>query len=136
MSRPQLPLSFVLRGVPKSVQARRSSVRAWKESVKAAASAAMGSAESLDSEVSVVIVYFYRAGSLDVDNIIKPILDGMNLVVFEDDRLISQITARKTEITTGLQIQDAKPDLLEAFDEVTDFVYVTVLPPPDHGVLP
>lgn len=96
----------------------------------------MGNFDPLGMEVSVVIVYFYRDGTLDVDNIVKPILDRMNRVVYEDDRVISQVTARKTELVSGLQVRGMTPETLQAFDEGMDFVYVSVHEPPDHNVLP
>ncbi len=137
MASAELPLSFVVQGVPVSAQTRnRRWRRRWIDKVKSAAAAAIGNVEPLAVEVSVVLVYFYRDGSPDVDNIIKPILDGMNQVVYEDDRLIDQVTARKTDFAAGLEVRGATAEMLEAFDEAADFVYVSVQTPPDHRVLP
>lgn len=137
MASAELPLSFVVQGVPVSAQTRnRRWRRLWIDKVKSAAAAAIGNVEPLAVEVTVVLVYFYRDGSPDVDNIIKPILDGMNQVVYEDDRLIDQVTARKTDFAAGLEVRGATAEMLEAFDEATDFVYVSVQTPPDHRVLP
>ena len=73
-------------GTPRSAQARRGR-RAWMETVRSSALEKWGLSPALYTQVSVTIVYFYRSGAADVDNIIKLILDALIGVVYDDDRL-------------------------------------------------
>lgn len=131
---PDLPFSFVVMGIPRSSQAK--SQNSWKEKVRSAAAKKWGNDPPLEDEVSAVILYFYRAGSVDVDNMVKPILDAMNTLVYVDDGQILQIIARRTELATGLDISGAAPELVEALNADSDFVFVQVNGPPDHGAIP
>jgi len=129
-----LPFSFVVMGIPRSLQAKRQS--RWKDKVRSVAAESWGDDPPLEDEVSVVIIYFYRDGSVDVDNMVKPILDAMTTLVYVDDGQISQIIARQIELATGLDISGATPDLVEALNSDTDFIFVQINGPPDHGVIP
>lgn len=98
-----LPFEFIVTGTPRSIHSRNSR-RVWTNTVKDAAAAAWVDDRPLGTEVNVTIVYFYRDGSIDVDNLIKPIMDAMNNVIYDDDALVSQVLARKTELRSGLEI--------------------------------
>ena len=130
-----LPLEFIVKGVPRSVHAKNSR-RRWIQTVKDAATAAWGHHEPLRTELSVTIVYFYRAGKIDVDNFIKPIMDAMKGVIYDDDAVVSQVMARMTELRSGLEIGAASTRLVAALDAEGDFVLVRVNGPPDHGAIP
>ena len=80
------PFEFIVIGTPKSVQARNTAKAAWKARVRSAASGALPKLHPLaTSNLCVTIVYFYVATDLDLDNILKPILDAMVGVVYIDD---------------------------------------------------
>ncbi len=104
--------------------------------VRGAAALEWGDQVALDSAVSVTIVYFYKDGSVDVDNMIKPILDALVQLVITDDSLVAQVIARKTELRPGLTVRNASAELAAVIDRGSDFVYVRVSEPPDHGVMP
>jgi hypothetical protein len=104
--------------------------------VRNAAAVAWRDIPPLEEEVSVTIVHFYRIGAADVDNIVKPILDAMSGVVYVDDRQVVQVTARKSDLTAGIAIRNATPELADAVDQGVDFVYVQIAGPPEHGELP
>lgn len=130
-----LPLEFIVKGVPRSVHAKNS-LRGWIKTVKDAATALWGNNQPLGTELNVTIVYFYRDGSIDVDNFIKPIMDAMKGVIYDDDAIVSQVLARKTELRSGLEIGAASTRLVAALDAARDFVLVRVNGPPDHGAIP
>lgn len=132
---PDLPFEFIVKGIPRSGHAKIS-LQGWKKTVGAAAGAAWGRYEPLQSELNVTIVYFFREGSIDVDNMIKPIIDAMIGVIYVDDGVVSQIVARKTELKSGLEIEAASKSLANALDAGRDFVLVRVNGPPDHGAIP
>ena len=88
-----------------------------------------------------MIVFFHlSSASLDVDNIVKPILDAMSKLVYEDDRLVSQIIVRKTPLPLGVSILNGPPSLISAVKRAMaiqeNLVYIQVRNQPDHQVLP
>ena len=88
-------------------------------------------------EVAVVIVYFHYGESLiDVDNIIKPILDALIGVTFSDDRVVAQVLCRRTMATTGLVIEQPSECLAAGLDLGVDFVYVAIDRGLDHRTVP
>lgn len=132
---PNLPFEFIVKGIPRSVHSKISR-RGWIKTVNDTATAAWGQHEPLETELNVTIVYFYRAGRIDVDNLIKPIMDAMKGVIYVDDAVVSQVMARRTELKSGIEIGAASTGLVTALDAERDFVLVRVSGPPDHGVIP
>lgn len=129
-----LPITFVVRGVPLSGQARGRA--GWIAKVRGAAALRWGGAFPIGGEVSVVVWYFFRRGGLDVDNMLKPILDALKGVVYQDDGAVSQVIGRKTKLARGLRIRGATAALDEAVSDGSDFVFIKIDGPPDHGAVP
>ena len=125
---------FIVPGVPRSPTSR--SRETWKAHVRGAAIQEWGTQPPIASDVSVVLVHFFKEGILDVDNMIKPILDALTGIIFVDDRQVIQVVARRTELVTGRQIVNASPDVVAAIERDADFVYVRVASAPDPGVMP
>lgn len=98
---------FVVPGTPRTPKSK--SRVTWQGDVRrAAASVWPGDREYLQGELSAQIVHFFTGSTdLDIDNIIKPILDSLEGLVFENDRTIFEVTARRTQQATGLTIKDA-----------------------------
>lgn len=85
----------------------------YEQKVKELAKRAMGELDPLDCPVKVEMTAFFAipkswskkkkvAADLgphshkpDLDNVVKSVVDGMNGVVFIDDALVSQVTAKK-----------------------------------------
>jgi len=132
---------FIVWGTPVSHQQRKS--KGWQEKVASAAREAVAEDDRvIISDLSLVLTFFH-AGELagDLDNLAKSTLDGMGTIAFGDDRQIAQLTLRRTCFDEpGFSILEATPmlagSLRRAIDEVRDFVYVRVDPPPDHRRLP
>lgn len=125
---------FVILGIPRSPTSKSRST--WQAHVRGSAVKEWGTQPPIADHVSVVLVHFFKDGALDVDNMIKPILDALTGIVFEDDRQVMQVLARKTELVTGRQVLNASPDVVAAIERDADFVYVSVESAPDHGVMP
>ncbi len=51
----------------------------------------------------MVVWYFFRRGGLDVDNMLKPILDALNGVVYEDDGDVSQVLEERRSLREGCE---------------------------------
>lgn len=125
---------FVVLGIPRSPTSKSRST--WQAHVRGSAVKEWGAQPLVTDHVSVVLVHFFKDGALDVDNMIKPILDALSGIVFEDDRQVAQVLARKTELVTGRQVLNASPDVVAAIERGADFVYVSVESAPEHGVMP
>ncbi len=130
---------FVVRGTPRTVQTKRSSRRQkWQEDVRAAATAAWPSgAEPWQGELSARIIFFFTSKTdIDVDNIIKPILDSLKGLAFANDNIIFEVTCRKTPQADGLVVRNAPWGLVEALKSREDFIFVRIGRGPDHTELP
>jgi Holliday junction resolvase RusA-like endonuclease len=118
---------MVVFATPVSRQARRKHKRtAWKETVRNEALAARSSGATPVAEPVVVkIGYYYRGASLDLDNIFKAILDGLEHVVYTEDNLIADIVASKRSLEQFVRV-DVSPALARALASGADFVHIVV----------
>ena len=82
-------------------------------------------------EVAISVVYYYEGETPDVDNIIKPIQDALNGVVYVDDGQIVKTSSAKARIDGSYRIGGASATLLLAFSNNDPFVYVRVDHAPD-----
>ncbi len=129
---------FVVIGEPRSAQSRSDKAKNdWKRRVGEAARARWPTDQPpIEVEVSVVIVYFFlERTNLDIDNIAKLIIDGIEKIAFTNNFNVSQVTLRKTD--QALHKLDNPPELVAGtFGRAENFVYVTVRGAPNHKVLP
>jgi hypothetical protein len=129
---------FVVDGEPISKQNpnRAGSKRRWQERVNAAARAALGGdIVPYGGELSVLVVYFFVGQTdRDLDNIAKPILDGMNHVVYHDDRQICHLVLRKTEQAMMSGVKDLPVEVVTRLGRRgrESFVYIRIEDGPDH----
>ena len=131
-----IPFELTIYGIPVSQQARRRErLREWRQEVNNAAKREW-TAEPFDSgPLMVTITYVYDEDRLDVDNIPKPILDGLKQVVFSDDSRITDMLCRRRDLKDNLQVQTFSPVLGEALARSTPFVHILVDHAPDQGVI-
>jgi Holliday junction resolvase RusA-like endonuclease len=130
---------FVVVGTPRSRQRRRRNAGDdWKENVRTAARQRWPlNRAPYATELQVVIIYFYREETtIDVDNISKLILDAIKGFVFDDDRLITQLTVRKTDLARVLEFNNPSAALVSYLGGELNFVYVCLGAPPDHAEIP
>ena len=79
-----------------------------------------------DGEVMVVITYFFKDGAPDVDNIPKPILDGLKGLVFADDDQITDLLCRKRDRSRDLEFENPSSVLVETLGRSEQFLHITV----------
>jgi crossover junction endodeoxyribonuclease RusA len=132
-SQPPLPLpfDFVVCGVPVSRQSTSSAaVERWQQVVADAARAAMprrrGGHSPVPNDLAVTLAYFYRSRPLDTDNMIKPILDAMKGIVFNDDCQVVDLHAGVRGMSGAYELDEVTDVLWLAFDAGEPFVYVHV----------
>lgn len=123
-----LPFEFIVQGTPLSLQASASSLAAWRERVRAAAGTRLQGHEWLvQDRVRVRIIQFLDAPPVgDLDNIVKPILDALESVVFTNDILVDQLDIRRIAPGDTLTVARSSPTLLEALGGAKPSVYIAV----------
>ena len=95
-----LTFEFVRLGVPCTVQTQnKSRMDNYKRDIRrAAVSRWPGNSLPLLVPVSATLTYFDTNDLMDVDNIIKPVLDQLKGLVYADDKQVVSITCRKISI--------------------------------------
>jgi len=132
-----LPFEFTIQGPPVSNQTRnRARLQQWKQEVRAAAQGrVLAGAAAVADEVQITITYYYEGDSPDVDNIIKPIQDALNGLVFVDDAQLAETKSRKRPLNGSYQIKGASGVLLEGFSAGVGFLHIRVERNVHNGVL-
>jgi len=132
-----LPFEFTIEGPPVSQQTRRRErLVPWRAAVRTAAEDLWPSGSiPLDQELSLTIAYFYEGAPTDVDNIVKPILDSLKGLVYEDDRQITDLISRRRPLAGLFRIEVISPILAEALNRGREFLYVRITEPPEEGEL-
>ncbi|MGK7877972.1 MAG: RusA family crossover junction endodeoxyribonuclease [Xenococcaceae cyanobacterium] len=127
------PFDFIVTGSPVSLQTNnRTLLQSWKGKVRQAAVARLpvGTVPTIEP-VQVIITHYYDTTSLDIDNIAKPILDALNLLVYIDDKQITDLTVRKRDINSLFRVRRMPAVIAQAFATGEPFVYVKIDVPPD-----
>ena len=125
------PLEFFIEGTPKSFQAGARSREAWKETVESAARARVEETvdwSMLDERRLAVTIFYFAPGRMqgDIDNIVKPILDGMLNVAYLDDKVIERVLVQKFEPDVRWTFNDPSQRLAEALRTALPVTYVRV----------
>lgn len=63
--------------------------------------------QMLDGELYARIVWFHDRQSGDVDNIVKPILDALEGVVYRNDRSVVKCSSERVELRQDYRLSDA-----------------------------
>ena len=126
-----MEFEFALEGPPVSLNARDGSPRArkryqrWKETVREEARKTWPFPEpSQDTQIEVAIQVFYTETPPDIDNIIKPILDGLQQVAFTDDRQVWRVISQRIALTG--RVEDPSAILLAALEKFAEIVHITI----------
>ena len=130
------PFEFIVDGPPVSHQTRRPErLQAWKQFVRKAASRRWPSdVPPSKMQLKILVSYFHDgvAVRMDNDNMIKPIQDALNGLVYEDDRQITDTQVRKTDINGSFRVRGMSPVLAEGFVKGVEFLYIRVEVAPLH----
>lgn len=123
-------IEFLIPKRPVSLQAKSQSKKEWKDFVKLhAAQNWTGSPPVQDVSLRLTIVYLCNDSPPDIDNIIKPIQDALNNLVYEDDGLIADVDSHRRFISDPVDLTKLSklPDLLvKGIEQNEECVYVRV----------
>lgn len=123
---------FVIPGPPLSVNTAKSQPkkhRDWQQRLRDAAKTQWATDQRPPSllptrqPVEVRITTYFSALALDVDNVIKPILDSLKGVIYQDDRQIYHLTSIRVDLTSA-PIFESPTLLIEALRRYSEFVHI------------
>jgi Holliday junction resolvase RusA-like endonuclease len=121
-------LEFVLPGPPVSHQPTdKANLRAWQATVRAEA-AKVWKAAPLTGKLKFLLINFHEGDKppLDIDNMVKPIWDALNKLVYNDDRQIRCSETLHVPIDDPIKIRGASAILLGAYSKGDEFLYVRI----------
>jgi len=121
-----LEYEFIIVGEPFSVNRKKKRPEEhnkWKARVaKSAKEVIPVSPTSLPVEVSITT--YVTTTTIDVDNVIKPILDGMNGVAYDDDKQVYRVTSERIDLKK-LDLHGAFSPLLKAHIAISpEFIHI------------
>ena len=121
---------FIVEGPAVSLKAKRTNARRyqkWIRTVRAAAYAEWpgGRTSTTSSKVVVNITNYYTLAPPDVDNIIKPLLDALETVVYENDQQVHKVICEKVDLMIS-RIQDPSPSLAAGLEKYSELLHIVV----------
>ena len=84
---------------------------------------------------SVEITHFYEGAPADVDNLVKPILDGIKGFVYADDLLVTDVVSRRRPLTGPFTADPVSFVLAEGLGNNREFLHVRIAEAPALGAL-
>lgn len=134
-----LHLEFTVLGPPVSHQTRdRANLVDWKGRIRTEAAKRWGPVIPLSGRLKCTIINFHEGevASLDDDNMVKPIRDAMNKLIYKDDRQITYSETIQIGIDAPIKIRRASAVLLAAYSSGEEFLYIRIDDAPDFIQLP
>ena len=134
-------VEFTVPGPPVSAQSHNKLLlQTWKNTVRTEARrvcAALNVNAPMTGSLRFVCTNYYEGPSapLDDDNMVKPIRDALQGIVYVNDKQISDSAVRQTSIDGPVVIRGASLAIALAYCKGDEFVYVKVEPAPSHAQL-
>ncbi len=125
-----LPLEFIVAAAPRSHQTRdRLALRQWQGRVRTAAAAGWTRPPHVGPPLRLTVAYFHdgAAARVDGDNLLKPIQDALNGLVYVDDRQVTHAEVRTGDIDAAYRVRNEPAVLLAGFAAGRPFVYIRVV---------
>jgi crossover junction endodeoxyribonuclease RusA len=137
MMPPVLPFEFVVTGKPISHQTKdRKRLQTWKTTVRNAAEACW-TTHPTGEPVRVIITHYYdvepgnETGVPDSDNIVKPVRDALNGVIYVDDYQITDFVSRRRSLNGSFRIKGMSLVLAKGFCSGEEFLHILIEAAPD-----
>jgi Holliday junction resolvase RusA-like endonuclease len=136
-----LPFEFIIIGKPVSHQTKdKQRLRDWKAKVRHVAETQWPQTHPLGDSMQVTITHYYDAphgeeGVPDSDNIVKPVRDALNGVVYVDDYQITDFLSRRRNLNRSFRVKGMSTALAEGFCAGAEFLHVKIEAAPDPSEL-
>lgn len=123
------PIEFIFDGPPLSLQSKNKvRKRNYKAMIAHEATLCLPAGfNPTTDEVEIIITYYYENQAGDVDNIIKPIQDALNGIIYVDDAQVVDSRSRRKDINGSYRIRNASVKILEGFCRGNDFIHVKII---------
>ena len=125
------PFELILEGVPVSLQASAGSRARWMGEVYRVGlkrRRAIYELGLLDYRALSLTIYYFPSAPMDgdIDNIVKPIMDGLIGVAYLNDNVVERVVVQKFEPDVDWDFFDPSDQLAAALDAVAPIVYIRV----------
>ena len=131
-----LPFEFIVAGPPVSYQTRkRARLQAWVATVRNEAARYWPPGQPpATGRLKITVVYYHDAVSVrvDNDNMLKPIQDALQGIVYVNDFQVTDTSVRKTNLDGLFAVRGMSRVLAEGFCRGVEFLYIKVEDAPDH----
>jgi TRAP-type C4-dicarboxylate transport system permease small subunit len=116
------PLEIFIERVPVSLQASGKSQRRWMGEIAQAARQRQRETYELgflDNRPLAATIYYFASAPMegDIDNIVKPIMDGLTGVAYLDDKVVERVIVQKFEPEGGWEFSAPSDKLAAALDK-------------------
>src|SRR6516225_1459647 len=121
-------LEIMILGPPVSYQTKdKNNLKAWQALIRAEATN-VWKGPPLKGKLKFLLINFHEGDKppLDDDNMVKPIRDALNGLVYEDDRQIRYSETLQVPIDDPIKIRGASVILLAAYSKGDEFLYVRI----------
>ncbi|MEB3213062.1 MAG: RusA family crossover junction endodeoxyribonuclease [Leptolyngbyaceae bacterium] len=133
-----VPFEFNVLGKPVSHQTKnKQRLSDWKKIVRAAAAAHWSNNPPLGIPVRVIITHYFdtpdgdESSVSDSDNIVKPVRDALNGLIYVDDYQITDFVSRRRNLNHSFRVKGMSTVLAEGFCQGEEFLHVKVEEAPD-----
>jgi len=128
---------FAVPGTPISLNSKSKAKPRWTEKVRQSGIIGLDSTLfPVLGDVAVTVVFFHDSSSLDVDNMLKPVLDGIYPEILVDDGQVQEVLGARRDISNGIIIRNPPPLIIPLLASQEPFVYVGVGAALDQEDLP
>ena len=101
--------------------------REWKKKVFDAAYAVTHPGHKpYNGRMHVELTHYYIGGTIDLDNLAKPMLDAIKGIAYEDDGPIDSLHLKRVDLESGTPISIVSGAMADAIEANRDFVHVLV----------
>jgi len=111
---------------PISHQGKSRSREEWKEFIYGRAFKAWNQTPISGGRLKFTVVYLCESDPADINNIIKPIQDAMNSLVYADDSLVHDVTGHMRLLSDPIDIVGLPQLLADAVISGAECVYVQI----------
>lgn len=124
----QYPIEFLVLGTPVSLQGKAASKSAWKNLVSGCSESAFPAGSPYCHGPLSVKIYYFSAAEMqgDIDNIVKPILDALCQRIYEDDKVIANVSVRRIGPGQPTSVQNPSSVLISAMTSPPPIVYINI----------
>ena len=109
---------------PLSLQAKK--LQPWKAYVRTEAGRVWTAAPAAATAFRLTLVYLCNTSPVDIDNIIKPIQDALETVVYPADEFITDVDSHRRLFTEPFDLTGLPALLIQGIAQQQECVYVRV----------